>query len=216
MLGASSLSSPLDAVANYIPEVRSSGGNYSFVQMIRSNEVVSFDSAELYTSAIQRIRNIRTTQVSNDENELPLEDREKLEVIRAVFSPTGQQLAEAMGVSRTAIYNWLDGQAEMRAGNQQRLKSLFELADFWRSQNLSARDLRSSEKREIFRILSVGTVDAIGRAKQRLITFIDARNRPRPKSIQQLQKERGLKEWPEELSEAAIASRTRIISSSES
>jgi transcriptional regulator with XRE-family HTH domain len=216
ILGTSARSSPMDVVANYISQVRSSGGNYFFVEAIRPNEVVSLDSAELYTRAIQRIRGISTTQVSCEENGLPLDDREKLQVIREVFSPTGQQLADAMGVSRTTVYNWLDGQSEMRAGNQQRLEPLYELADFWRSQRSSSRELRSSEKRKIFRVVSEGTDDAISRAKEHLIALMDGHNRPRPKSIQQLQKERGLKEWSGELSEAAMASRTRTISSLES
>jgi len=58
-------------------------------------------------------------------------DSDTLLYIKETLSLTGQQLAAAMGVSRTALYRWLDQKATMRERPRRRLEKLRNLADQW-------------------------------------------------------------------------------------
>ncbi len=192
-----------------ILSLHSSGSNIDFLRAMPDREL-SLDPAELYPRAVRSLRSLSLKKAPPAST--LLETSEKLETVRCCFSPTGQQLADALGVTRATVYNWLDGKTEVRPKNQQRLDALLELARFWEDQKPSPLAiLRSAEKRELFRILAQGTDRALNDAREQLAAFATKHQRPRPKSILEIQREKNMDPLPQHISEALMAERLPTI-----
>lgn len=187
----------------------SSGANLAYVSHFATLEN-ELSSMELYAQAIQRLT------VVGSQNHYPADplscNQALLELIRNTFAPTGQQLADALGVTRTTIYNWLDEKTEVRPKNQDRLDALAGLAQSWNKSKSPRPKLRPAERRELFALLASQRSHCFEKAESLLKQIENKPTRTRPKSIREIQSEKNMEPLPEEVFTRLASSRIRSIS----
>lgn len=85
-------------------------------------------TGDLYFLTIQR-----TKSLTGDlyQIESARTDRDSLLSIKSALSLSGIQLAKAMGVSRTALYQWIEESKTMRPKSRSRLEKLRNLSELW-------------------------------------------------------------------------------------
>jgi transcriptional regulator with XRE-family HTH domain len=84
--------------------------------------------------------------------------------IRAFLGLSTTQLSEVLLISRPALYAWINGVAEPRARNRDRLARIYKLATYWR--NLSSEALSSyfgvgvEDRETLMTLLTAGDIDS--------------------------------------------------------
>lgn len=108
--------------------ILSTGANVAWLESALP-EFQPAQAEELYALNIQQ----RLTSLTGKLHETAVarSDRDALLEIKDLFSLTAIQLAKAMGVSRTALYQWIDESKTMRPKSRERLESLKRLSDHW-------------------------------------------------------------------------------------
>lgn len=173
-------------------------------------------AGDLYAQTVQSLHDVSswaavTRQVHSD--------RDSLLHVKEVLSLTGQQLAAAMGVSRTALYQWLDESVTMREKSREKLSSLRELADFWESAvgKPLARSLGigGGERSRLAKLLTGTTVRGFKEARSLLETLAGGAPATEPghKSVLDIMKERSWSRLPEHVRRSEMETRTRTIES---
>lgn len=108
-------------------EFRSTGSNVAWLESALPG-FSPLQGEDLYVLTIQRLKSLTaeapTAAVARS-------DRDSLLEIKDVLSLTGIQLAKAMGVSRTALYQWIEESKTMRSRSREQLQRLRSLSDQW-------------------------------------------------------------------------------------
>jgi len=165
---------------------------------------------DLYAQGIQSLRSVAGNL---GDARMPCPDRDALLKIKGVLSLTGQQLADAMGVSRTALYQWLDESTTMRDKYRTRLDALKGIADFWSQK--SARSLARSpgiggrDRNRLAKLLASKKSRSIQEARELLETLAAAIpvSSPGHRSVLDIIKEQGWNELPEHVRRSEMRSR---------
>jgi DNA-binding XRE family transcriptional regulator len=83
---------------------------------------------DLFVLAIQHMKSLK----AKEQDAVDVRsDRDSLLTIKHILSLTGAQLATAMGVSRTAVYQWIEESKSMRSKYRAQLRNLRTLSDQW-------------------------------------------------------------------------------------
>ncbi|MCX6875422.1 MAG: hypothetical protein NTW21_16690 [Verrucomicrobia bacterium] len=106
---------------------RATGSNVAWLERALP-EFPRAPAEDLYALSIQRPKSLSTKA---PEARIAPTDRDSLLEVKHVLSLTAGQLAQAMGVSRSALYHWLDERKTMRAGARTQLGKLAGLAGAW-------------------------------------------------------------------------------------
>jgi hypothetical protein len=149
------------------------GGHWSIAYAKELEAASSAPRVKLYcvTAAEDDSRSLLNAQ-SN-----PLRD---IQIIRKVLQPTIKEMAQAFGVSRQAIYDWLDGKP-IAPSNVQRIRELAKAADYLQSNGitLSSQDMHRPIRNglNIFECLAEG--DEAVKVAQRLVLTLRIENEQR-------------------------------------
>jgi transcriptional regulator with XRE-family HTH domain len=135
---------------------------------------------------------------------------EKVLKLKHSFSLTGEKLADAMQVSRSAIYNWLDETHAMKPDNERRLEKLGSLTELWESKFDSPLGRIKGISRELKdQFYTALTQEDLGEAST-LIETMKAAEAPRRKrkTVLDYIAKGQLAPLPKDISDAGIRSRT--------
>jgi hypothetical protein len=168
------------------------------------------DPGEVYVEIIQG----RQSLTSHMEAVTEQSAVEKILRIKHLFSLTGEKLANAMQVSRSAIYNWLDEIHSMKPDNERRLEKLGSLSELWESkfvQPLGRIKGLSRKLKDQFHIALAK--EDLGEAEALIQTMKEAEAPSRKrKTVLDLISEGKLESLPEDISKSRIRSRTSSAS----
>lgn len=167
---------------------------------------------DLYALGIQRLQSVagEIEFVGVAES-----DRSALLRIKDIFSLTGQQLAESMGVSRAALYQWLDNKAQMRGKSRTRLDVLNELATLWSERVGSSISrtawLSGKDRAQLFKTLTSKTPSGLGKARPLIEKLAAAKPDAKRthRSILEISKERNWKKLPDHVRQSEMDARMR-------
>lgn len=121
-------SSSQDMLASLLEnEVHSTGSNVTWLQSALP-DFSPTRGVDLYVLTIQRLK---TLTARAQDAAIARSDRDSLLEIKDALSLTGIQLAQAMGVSRTALYQWIEESKTMRPKYRAQLQRLRSLSDLW-------------------------------------------------------------------------------------
>jgi hypothetical protein len=188
---------------------RSTGSNVMWLEKSLPS-AQSAQTTDLYLLTIQRTRNL-TGELY--EIGSPRTDRETLLSIKNALSLSAIQLAKAMGVSRTALYQWIEESKTMRPKARSRLGQLKHLSSLW-SEKVGAPISRSQWVSGADRArLAEFLADQSPAAVQKAETFLEelAASKPAAKrthrSILDITRERNWKKLPDHVRQAERSSR---------
>lgn len=190
-------------------ETSSTGGNVTWLESVLSDYSPE-QQEDLYLLAIQRIQSLASTA---QQAVVMRSDRDTLLYVKDHLSLTGQQLAAAMGVSRTALYQWLDEKATMRERSRERLEKLRRLADHWLAVAgvpVSRSSWVSRADRALFVKELTGTKDNEYEDIRKLLDQLAALKpsvKPSHRSILEIAKEKKWKKLPAHIRDAERRSR---------
>lgn len=195
----------------YLDQIPSSGANISWLEKALPG-LEPRQSLDLYSLGIQRLQSIAGEIEFASVAE---SDRAALLRIKDLFSLTGQQLADSMGVSRAALYQWLDNKAQMRGKNRLRLDLLNEFATLWSERVGSSISrtawLSSKDRIQLVKTLSSKTSTGLGKVRPLIEKLALAKPAAKNghRSILEISRERNWKKLPDEIREAEAGSRLR-------
>jgi transcriptional regulator with XRE-family HTH domain len=190
-------------------ETSSTGSNVTWLQSVLPDYSPE-QQEDLYLLAIQRIRSLASTA---QQAVVMRSDRDTLLYVKDQLSLTGRQLAAAMGVSRTALYQWLDEKATMRDRSRERLEKLRRLADQWLTVAgvpVSRSSWVTRADRALFvKELTGNKDDEYGDARSRLdqLAALKPSAKPSHRSVLEIAKENNWKKLPAHIRDAERSSR---------
>lgn len=185
----------------------STGSNASWLETALPNFSQS-QGADLYVLTIQRLKSLNTQDAA-----ITRSDRDSLLEIKDVLSLTGVQLAKAMRVSRTSLYQWIDESKTMRPKSRDRLEKLRILSDQW-LEKVGVPISRSpwvggTNRTRLAEMLTVKTASDLKNAGELLVKLAAMKpeaNRGH-RSVLEIIKEKNLENLPEHLRQAERTSR---------
>lgn len=188
---------------------RSTGSNVAWCRDFLSGHAMP-QTEDPYVSGIQRLRSL-TPEEPNAA--ILRSDRDALLECKHVLSLTASQLAQAMGVSRSALYQWIDESNTMRPKSRERLEVLRRLSDYW-SEKIGVPVSRcawvdGANQARLAGLLAAKSPNGIEEAR----TLLDELERLKPvakashRSILEIAKERNWKKLPEHIRQAERSSR---------
>ena len=170
------------------------------------------ESVDLYALGIQRLQSIAGEIEFSGVAE---SNRSALLRIKDVFSLTGQQLADSMGVSRAGLYQWLDNKARMRGKYQTRLDTLNGLAALWSGRIGSSISrtawLAGKDRARLVKTLASKTPTGLGKARLLIEKMASAKPvvKTGHRSILEITRERNWKKLPDHVRHAERGARIR-------
>ena len=189
--------------------IRSTGSNVAWLERALP-EFAPAQVEDLYVLSIQRLKSL-TGKLQDVV--VARSDRDSLLEIKDVLSLSGIQLAKAMGVSRTALYQWIEESKTMRPKSRKRLERLRSLSDHW-SGKVGAPISRSpwvsaAQRARLAEILTTKTesIMADTRALLEDLAALKPDSKPRHRSVLEIAKERNWKKLPENVRQAQWNSR---------
>jgi DNA-binding XRE family transcriptional regulator len=188
---------------------RSSGSNVTWLESALPG-YSPLQGENLYVLTIQRLKSL---SAKTQDAKVARSDRDLLLEIKDVLSLTGIQMAKAMGVSRTALYQWIEESKTMRPKYRKRLEKLKSLSDLW-SEKTDAPISRSpwvggANRTRLAEMLAAQGANDLKEARQLLeqLSAMKPEAKQRPRSVLELIKEKNLKKLPEHIRHAELASR---------
>lgn len=189
--------------------IRSTGSNVAWLERALP-EFARAQAEDLYVLSIQRLKSLTGKP---QDVVVARSDRDSLLEIKYVLSLSGIQLAKAMGVSRTALYQWIEESKTMRPKSRERLEGLRSLSDHW-SGKVGAPISRSpwvsgANRARLAEILTVKTGNSVEDAKTLLeeISALKPTTKPAHRSILEIARERSWKRLPDHIRQAERDSR---------
>jgi transcriptional regulator with XRE-family HTH domain len=189
--------------------IRSTGSNVAWLEY--ALPILSPAPAEdLYILTIQR-----TISLTGELREAGVTrtDRDSLLEIKSALSLSGTQLAKAMGVSRTALYQWIEESKTMRPKSRKRLEKLRALADQW-SDKAGAPVSRSpwvsgADRARLAEMLADQSADATAEAEAFLgdLAVMKPSTKRTHRSVLEISRERNWKKLPDHIRQAERDSR---------
>ena len=198
----------LSAILNN--DLPSTGSNITWLEKALPTFDPSQAADDLYSLSLQRFGHL------SGQLELASaarSDRNCLLQIKDVLSLTGQQLAAAMGVSRTALYQWIDESKNMREKYRDRLDGLRQLSNFWSGRVGTAVSRSTSvggaDRARLVKLLSAKTPHGLEDARDLLVELASLKPslKPEHRSILDIVKEKNWKKLPDHVRQAEWASR---------
>jgi hypothetical protein len=189
--------------------IRSTGSNVAWLE--NALPILSRAQAEdLYIQTIQRTKSL-TGELH--EAGAARTDRDSLLEVKSTLSLSGIQLAKAMGVSRTALYQWIEESKTMRPKSRKRLEKLRDLADQW-SGKASAPVSRSpwvsgADRARLAEMLADQSADATAEAEAYLgdLAAMKPSTKRTHRSVLEISRERNWKQLPDHIRQAERDSR---------
>jgi transcriptional regulator with XRE-family HTH domain len=189
--------------------IRSTGSNVAWLE--NALPILSRAQAEdLYIQTIQRTKSL-TGELH--EAGAARTDRDSLLEIKSALSLSGTQLAKAMGVSRTALYQWIEESKTMRPKSRKRLEKLRGLADQW-SDKAGAPVSRSpwvsgADRARLAEMLADQSAEATGEAAALLgeLAAMKPSTKRTHRSVLEISRERNWKKLPDHIRQAERDSR---------
>jgi len=190
-------------------EVSSTGSNVAWLESALP-EFAPAQTEDLYVLSIQRLKSLTGKP---QDSIVARSDRDSLLEIKDVLSLTGIQLAKAMGVSRSALYQWIEESKIMRPKSRERLEKLRGLSDYW-SGKAGIPISRSSwvggaQRALLAQMLTTKTENGLEDAQALIeeLAVMKPEMQPRHRSILEIAKEKNWKKLPEHVRQAERASR---------
>ena len=189
--------------------VRSTGSNVAWIESALP-EFAPGQAEDLYVPSIQHLKSLNGKV---QDALVARSDRDSLLEIKDVLSLTGIQLAKAMGVSRTALYQWIEESKTMRPKSRKRLEKLRGLSEQW-SGKAGTPISRSPwvggyQRTRLAEMLTAKTESGLRGARELLDELASMKHGPKPshRSILEIAKEKNWKKLPEYVRQAERVSR---------
>lgn len=203
-------SSSQDMLASLLENgARSTGSNVTWLESALP-DFSPTRGEDLYILTIQRLKSL--TAKAQDAT-IARTDRDSLLEIKDVLSLTGNQLASAMGASRTALYQWIEESKTMRPKYRAQLQKLYSLSAKW-SEKVGAPIARNpwisgAQRAQLVELLTSKTESSLVESQQYLeqLALLKPKVKSGHRSILEIVKGKGWKQLPEDVRQAQWDSR---------